>query len=152
MLRYKEIEAFPSVLNDSMRINMMTNFFLIEARKNLTMEQTPGGLPAYHTAEELATLEKRLREHEEWLNEWTEKQRARKENEDRVILTSEMKARAKALEKELLKLMRRKSPPRKKASSTKVGTSSESAKTTSSTSNSATESTLSSSPGPHDEL
>ncbi|KAL5498189.1 LHS1 [Sanghuangporus vaninii] len=156
--RYKEIEAFPSAFNESQRINFITNLFLTEARKNLTMELTPGGLPAYHTAGELSALEKSLREHESWLNEWVEKQRGRKENEDRVILTTEMKARAKALEKELLKLMRRKTPPKKKTSSAKAGSSSTTSASTgnstpvSSTSSTTVENTASSSPAPHDEL
>ena len=87
------------MLNASQHLDSLTRFFLTEARKNLTMELTPGGFPAYHTAE-LDALEAKLREHERWLGEWVGKQREKRENEDRVILTGEMKARAKVPEKE----------------------------------------------------
>lgn len=126
LFRYKEIEAFPSTLNNSQRINWMTRMFITEARKNLTAELIPGNLPALHSDEELLTLEKALREHESWLAEWVEKQKSVKPNEDPVILTTEMKARAKTLENALLKLMRRKSPPKKKTTSSTSASASES--------------------------
>ncbi|EJD05176.1 actin-like ATPase domain-containing protein [Fomitiporia mediterranea MF3/22] len=134
--RYTEILAFPSTLNESQRINWMTRLFLTEARKNLTAELIPGNLPALHTSDELLTLEKALREHESWLHEGVEEQKRRGMNEDRAILTSEMKVRAKMLEKELMKLMRRKTPPKKKTS-TSASSSSSSTSASSSVSESA---------------
>ena len=65
--------------------------FLQEARQNLT-EETAASLPSKWTKEELDGLEKTLREHETWLNEWVEKQKSVKPNEDPVIETTEMKA------------------------------------------------------------
>ncbi|KAI5119564.1 hypothetical protein M0805_005628 [Coniferiporia weirii] len=131
--RYQEIEAFPSALNNSQRVNWMNRMFITEARKNLTAELVPGNLPAFYTAEEIDTLEKSLKEHESWLNEWVEKQKSVKANEDPVILTTEMKARAKTLENAALKLMRRKTPPKsKKAASSSSSSSSSSASLTSS--------------------
>ncbi|KAH8112056.1 actin-like ATPase domain-containing protein [Phellopilus nigrolimitatus] len=125
-LRYKEIEAFPSTLNSSQRINWSTRVFITEARKNLTAELVPGNLPAKYTEDEVDALEKTLREHEAWLNEWVERQKSVQLNEDPVILTTEMKARAKTLENALLKLLRRKAPPKakKSASSASAATSS----------------------------
>ncbi|KAL0952397.1 hypothetical protein HGRIS_006673 [Hohenbuehelia grisea] len=115
--RYKEIEGFPKALNNSQMWNWSTRLFLTEAKTNLTAE-TAAGLPSKWTAEELAALEKTLIEHEKWLNEWVEKQKARKFNEDRVIETTEMRARAKVLEQHLQKLVRRKVPKVKKPKST----------------------------------
>ena len=91
--RYQEIEAFPhdQALNNSQMWNWSTRMFLQEARQNLT-EETAASLPSKWTKEELDGLEKTLREHETWLNEWVEKQKSVKPNEDPVIETTEMKA------------------------------------------------------------
>jgi hypoxia up-regulated 1 len=97
--------------------NWATRLFLAEARMNLTAEQAAGVLSKW-TAEELDGLEKTLKEHEVWLNEWVEKQKSVKMNEDPVISTTEMKARAKTLEMQLQKLVKRKIPkPRKTTTS-----------------------------------
>lgn len=87
--------------------------FLTEARQNLTIE-LEAGLPSKWTPEELDNLEKTLKEHEKWLDEWVEKQRSVKSFEDPVIETMEMKARAKTLETQLYKLVKRKIPKVKK--------------------------------------
>ncbi|KAF7373516.1 Actin-like ATPase domain-containing protein [Mycena sanguinolenta] len=107
--RYKEIEAFPQALNNSQMWNWSTRLFLTEARENMTIEAA-AELPSKWTKEELDALEKSLKEHETWLNEWVEKQKAVKMNEDPVIETTEMKARAKVLETALMKLVKRKVP------------------------------------------
>ncbi|KXN81662.1 Hypoxia up-regulated protein 1 [Leucoagaricus sp. SymC.cos] len=104
--RYKEIEAFPEALNNSQKWNWHTRMFLTEARQNLTAEND-AGLPSKWTGEELDALEKALKEHESWLNEWVEKQRSVKSYEDPVIETTEMKARARVLETQLYKLVKR---------------------------------------------
>ncbi|KAJ6478603.1 Hsp70 protein-domain-containing protein [Mycena vitilis] len=107
--RYKEIEAFPAALNNSQMWNWSTRLFLNDARENLTAEAA-ADLPSKWTKEELDSLEKTLKEHETWLNEWVEKQKSVKMNEDPVIETAEMKARAKVLETALAKLVKRKVP------------------------------------------
>ncbi|KAJ6524581.1 Hsp70 protein-domain-containing protein [Mycena capillaripes] len=107
--RYQEIEAFPQALNNSQMWNWSTRLFLNEARENLTAEAA-ADLPSKWTKEELDSLERTLKEHETWLNEWVEKQKAVKMNEDPVIETTEMKARAKVLETALAKLVKRKVP------------------------------------------
>ena len=134
--RYQEIEAFPQALNNSQMWNWSTRLFLQEARQNLTAEEE-AGKPSKWTKEELEGLEKTLREHEGWLNEWVEKQKKVKSHEDPVIETTEMKARAKVLEQHLQRLVRRKVPKVKK--------------TTTSTSASAS-AKASSGAGEHDEL
>lgn len=116
--RYKEIEAFPEALNNSQKWNWHTRMFLTEARQNLTAE-IEADLPSKWTADELDALEKTLKEHESWLNEWVEKQRSVKSYEDPVIETTEMKARAKVLETQLYKLVKRKVPKVKKPKATK---------------------------------
>ena len=123
--RYQEIEAFPQTLNNSQKWNWGTRLFLTEAKANLTAEET-AGLPSKWTREELEGLEKTLKEHETWLNEWVEKQKSVKTNEDPVISTTEMKARARTLEMQLQKLVKRKIPKPRKTSttSTPVATSS----------------------------
>jgi hypoxia up-regulated 1 len=90
--------------------NWSTRLFLTEAHQNLTADEA-AGVPPKWTREELASLEKTLKEHERWLGEWVDKQRAVKMNEDPVITTTEMKARAKTLEMQLQKLVKRKVPP-----------------------------------------
>lgn len=130
----------------------MTRLFLQEARLNLTAEAA-SDTPSKWTADELETLEKTLREHEAWLNEWVEKQKNVKMNEDPVILTTEMKARAKTLENQTVKLMRRKAPKPKKTSTT---TSATGGTTTATATDSGTSTTTlpteHATPGPHDEL
>ncbi|EAU87647.1 hypothetical protein CC1G_09108 [Coprinopsis cinerea okayama7 len=107
--RYKEIEAFPEVLNNSQRINWSTRLFLHEARQNLTHE-IENDLPSKYTQEELDSLEKTLKEHESWMEEWVPKQRKTKSYENPVMETAEMKARAKVLEGQLQRLWKRKVP------------------------------------------
>ncbi|KAF8622291.1 hypothetical protein AX15_007154 [Amanita polypyramis BW_CC] len=120
--RYQEIEAFPQALNNSQMWNWSTRLFLQEARQNLTAEAA-SGQPSKWTKEELDGLEKTLKDHEGWLNEWVEKQKKVKANEDPVIETTEMRARAKVLEQQLQKLVRRRVPKgRKTAAGAKGGT------------------------------
>ncbi|OCH90865.1 actin-like ATPase domain-containing protein [Obba rivulosa] len=107
--RYEEIQEFPHALNNSQMWNWHTRLFLTDAKTNLTTELETGA-PSKYTKEELDALEKTLIEHEKWLNEWVEKQKAVKMNEDPVLLTSELKARAKVLENQLQKLVRKKAP------------------------------------------
>lgn len=121
--RYQEIEAFPQVLNNSQMWNWSTRLFLQEARLNLTAE-TAASLPSKWTKEELDGLEKTLREHESWLSEWVEKQKSVKPNQDPVIETTEMKARAKVLETHLHKLWKRKVPKKKPVSTSSTVTAS----------------------------
>ena len=109
MHRYKEIESFPEVLNNSQKWNWHTRMFLAEARQNLTAE-AEAGVPSKWTDEELNGLEQTLKAHEAWLDEWVEKQRSVKSYEDPVIEMTEMKARAKQLETKLLKFVKRRVP------------------------------------------
>src|SRR5262245_3755680 len=102
--------------------NWSTRLFLTEARQNLT-EEEKNGLPSKWTREELLALEKTLKDHERWLAEWVEKQKSVKMNEDPVITTTEMKARAKTLEMHLQRLVRRKVPKPRKTGSSKTATS-----------------------------
>ena len=88
--------------------------FLQDARQNITEEEAAGE-PSKWTKEELDGLEKTLREHESWLNEWVEKQKKVAPHEDPVIETREMKARARVLEQHLQRLVRRKVPKARKA-------------------------------------
>lgn len=111
--RYSEIQEFPSTLNESQRVNWMTRMFLTEARKNLTMEGS-GGLPAFYTEEEVDALENTLREHERWLGERVELQKSVKPFENPVVTTAELRAKVKPLDTALMKLVRRKAPPKSK--------------------------------------
>ncbi|KIK97251.1 hypothetical protein PAXRUDRAFT_825149 [Paxillus rubicundulus Ve08.2h10] len=121
--RYKEIEAFPEVLNNSQKWNWSTRLFLTEARSNLTAEAV-ADLPSKWTSEELDALEAALKGHEVWLNDGVEKQKRTKMNEDPAIETKDMKARAKTLEMHLQRLVKRKAPKVKKSSSPGTGGSS----------------------------
>lgn len=150
--RYTEIEAFPSILNNSQRINWMTRMFITEAHKNLTMELQPDGIPAAYTAQEIDDLEVKLKEHEKWLAEWVEKQKSVKPYEDPVILTSEMKSRATTLESALLKLMKRKPPKARKSTGTSSSTSGSSSPSVSATKSESPGSSDSNSQKTHDEL
>ena len=93
--------------------NWSTRLFLTEAKQNLTAEEE-AGVPSKWTREELADLEKTLKDHEKWLAEWVEKQKSVPPNQDPVIETAEMRARAKVLEQHLQKLWKRKAPKPKK--------------------------------------
>jgi len=151
VFRYKEIEAFPSTLNSSQMINFMTRMFIGEARQNIT-EDEAADVPSKWTTEEINSLEKTLKEHEIWLNEWVEKQKSVKMNEDPVILTTEMKARAKTLENHLLKLMRRKAPKPKKTTTSSSSSDSSTTRSSSSTTSDSSSTATDSKPSPHDEL
>ncbi|KAL6308933.1 actin-like ATPase domain-containing protein [Sparassis latifolia] len=107
--RYKEIEEFPQALNNSQMWNWSTRLFLTEAKANMT-NVGQGGPQSRYTQDELDALERVLIEHERWLNEWVEKQKSVKMNQDPVILSSEMRARAKILENHLQKLVRKRPP------------------------------------------
>ena len=118
--RYKEIEEFPKALNNSQMWNWSSRLFITEAKQNLTAE-AEGGPQARYTQAEIDALEKTLKEHEAWLAEWVAKQRQVPMNQDPVILTSEMKARAKTLENHLQKLWKKKVP--KKSNGSQVSSS-----------------------------
>ena len=95
--------------------NWRTRLFLSEARDNLTAEERAGTTGRY-TKAELDEVEKALREHETWLDEWVEKQRSVPLNHDPVVETAEMRKRAKVLETHLQRLAQKK-PPRARPSS-----------------------------------
>ena len=122
--RYKEIEEFPQALNNSQMWNFHSHLFLTEAKANLTRDLEAGvasgqSVTLKYTKEELDEFDRVLREHEAWLDEWVEKQKSVKMNEDPVILSSEMRARAKVLENHLQKLYKKRPPkaPKKSSSS-----------------------------------
>ncbi|KAG7087443.1 hypothetical protein E1B28_013409 [Marasmius oreades] len=149
--RYQEIEQFPQALNNSQMWNWNTRLFLTEAKRNLTAEEE-ADLPSKWTREELEALEKTLKEHESWLNIWVEKQKKVKPNEDPVIETTEMKARAKVLEQHLQKLYRRKVPKPKKTSTTASATASSESAPTSSPSSSEPEQSIPQQEIPEDQI
>lgn len=115
--RYQEIEAFPQALNNSQMWNWSTRLFLTEAKTNLTAEEETD-TPSKWTWDELSALEKTLKDHESWLAEWVERQKSVPANQDPVIETAEMKARAKVLEQHLQKLWKRKAPPKARKTKT----------------------------------
>lgn len=140
--------------------NWSSRLFLTEAKLNMTKE-LEAGLPTKYTKEELDEFEKVLKDHESWLNEWVEKQKKVKMNEDPVILSSEMRARAKVLENHLQKLYRKRAPkPTKKSSAsssasstgTGAGTSETPSDTASAESTSSTGAASSQDPHRHEEL
>lgn len=154
--RYQEIEAFPQALNNSQMWNFHSRMFLTDARENMTAE-VAAELPQRYTEAELNALEKTLKEHEAWLYEWVEKQKSVKMNEDPVIETKEMKARAKTLETQLQRLVKKKPPRPPKSTATASSSTSAAAEETGSSEGTQTTSTPepeSSQPMPevHDEL
>ena len=140
--------------------NWHSHLFLTEAKANLTRDLEAGvaagqSVPLKYTKEELDEFERTLKEHEAWLDEWVEKQKAVKMNEDPVILTSEMRARAKVLENHLQRLVRKRPPPKAKKTASTTTTSSTNTSTTTATTEAASETeSTSSSQGPprHEEL
>ena len=100
----------------SQLLNWQTRLFIGEAREAIATAEE-GGPPAKYTPEELEGLQRVLDEHERWLDEWVEKQKKVARNEDPVILTSEMRARARTLESALAKLRNKKVPKARKTSS-----------------------------------
>lgn|SRR6266702_927128 len=144
--RVKEIEEFPQALNISQMWNWQTRLFLTDALTNLTEEERAGTTGRY-TKAELDELEKTLKDHEKWLNEWVEKQKSVPMNHDPVIETEEMRKRAKVLETQLQRLVQKK-PPRARPKST----SSNSSSTTQDPQRTDEPAKPSSSPNKHDEL
>jgi hypoxia up-regulated 1 len=112
--------------------NWSTRLFLTDAYNNLTAE-AEAGLPSKWTKEELEGLEKTLKDHESWLHVWVEKQKSVKMNENPVIETTEMKARAKTMELHLQRLVKRKLPKAKKTTTSASPMSTTVAEETSST-------------------
>jgi len=110
-IRLLETEEFPKALNNSQTWNWSSQLFITEARQNLTAEAEGGPLSRYTHAE--IDVLKMLREHEAWLAEWVAKQRQVPMNQNPIILTSEMRARAKVPENHLQKLWK-KVPPTKR--------------------------------------
>ena len=140
--------------------NFHSRMFLTEAKQNLTKELETGAVGKF-TKDELDEFEKTLKDHERWLDEWVEKQKKVKMNEDPVILTSEMRARAKVLENHLQKLYKKRPPkaPKKSSSSSASASSASesatgSAEETASTSGSSTSGATTSTQDPrrHEEL
>jgi hypoxia up-regulated 1 len=120
--RIKEVEEFPQALNNSQMWNWHTRLFLSEARENLTAEERSGTTGRY-TKTELDELEKALKEHETWLNEWVEMRKKTPVNHDPVVETAEMRKRAKTLETHLQRLVQKKPPrarPKSNSSATQV--------------------------------
>ena len=125
--------------------------FLTEAKQNMTKE-LEAGTPTKYTKDELDEFEKALKDHEVWLNEWVEKQKGVKMNEDPVILSSEMRARAKVLENQLQKLYRKRPPKAPRKSSSSSSTAATSASETGSAEETASTSGTSSKDPRHEEL
>ena len=107
-----ETKEFPKALNNSQTWNWSSWLFITEARQNLTAE-AEGGPSSRYTHAEIDFLEKMLRGHEAWLAEWAAKQPQVPMSQNPIILTSEMKARAKVPENHLQKLWK-KVPPTKR--------------------------------------
>ena len=147
MHRYTEIEAFPKALNASQMWNWSTRLFLTDAKTALAQEEE-GGDPARWTADELAALEKTLIEHETWLNEAVERQKAVAMYDDPAVEAGEMRRRAKVLEGALQRLAKRKAPPKRKPASS----SSSSSATASESSATSTAPEEKGTPAGHDEL
>ncbi|GJE92876.1 HSP70-domain-containing protein [Phanerochaete sordida] len=139
--RYKEIEEFPVALNNSQKWNWSTRLFLTDAKTQLL--DTPD--ESKYTQEELDALERTLKEHEVWLNDVVEKQKRVQMYDDPAVESKELYARAKVLESQLQKLVKKKAPKKKKESSTSTTSS------TATTATSAAGGDNTATPG-HDEL
>jgi hypoxia up-regulated 1 len=134
--RYTERAAFPDALSDLQQAHFATRMFLQSAADNAT-EETANDLPPKYTLEELESITKRLRDSETWLNEGVTKQKAVKRcgDADPVILSAEMKARGTALQRDVMKMLKRKAPRKKTTttSATETTTSDSSDKSSSTT-------------------
>ena len=117
-------------MNTSQMWNWSTRLFLSEARENLTASLQPNGPPSRYTPEELESLEKKLKEHESWLNEMVEKQKLVKMNEDPILESSTLKEKVKKLETQLQRLVKKKAPKPKKVTSSASSTSTTTTATT----------------------
>lgn len=148
-MRYSERENFPEALKDLQQAHWAARMFLQSAADNAT-EDAANDLPLKYLPEELESITKKLKESERWLNDGVERQKQIKRCGDGepVILVAEMKARGTALQRDTLKLLKRKIRKVKSATSTAATSSSTaegtnagaSESTSSTTSTSATES------------
>ena len=147
MHRYTEIAEFPKALNNSQMWNWSTRLFITDAKLAFEKAEADETVdPPRWTKEEIAALEKTLIEHETWLNEVVEKQKAVKMYDDPAVESAELRRRAKLLENHLQKLAKKKVPRRKTTSTAK-----ESATPAESTTTKAQEATGTPA-GHHDEL
>jgi hypoxia up-regulated 1 len=131
-IRYKENETGPKAVDDLQQALWAGRVFLESARQNRTEEDT-NGLPHKYTDEELEEVEKKLKENEAWLGPLVEKQKTLKRNDDPVFKTLELKARGIALQRQVMRLLKKKTPVKPKSSPT-TGSSTESASSSSSSS------------------
>ena len=100
--------------------NWSTRLFITDAKlafEKAEADETAD--PPRWTKEEIAALEKTLIEHETWLNEVVEKQKAVKMYDDPAVESAELRRRAKLLENHLQKLAKKKVPRRKTTSTAK---------------------------------
>jgi hypoxia up-regulated 1 len=116
--------------------------FLQSAAENAT-EDAEKGLPPKYTPEEIETITKRLKASETWLNEGVTNQKAVKRcgDSDPVLLSAEMKARGSALQRDVMKMLKRKAPKKKLTTSASESSTSDGSSSTTSESTASTTST-----------
>jgi hypoxia up-regulated 1 len=115
-MRYAEREAFPGALSDLQQAHWATRMFLQSAADNAT-EDAANDLPPKYTPEEIEVITKQLKDSETWLSEGVTKQKEIKRcgDADPVLLSAELKARGTALQRDVMKLLKRKAPRKKPA-------------------------------------
>lgn len=145
--RNMEYSAAPQAVQDLQQAIYAGRVFLASARENMTLEAATG-IPSKYTIEELEKIEKQVNEIASWLEEGIKKQNLLPKNEDPVLLEKDLRTRGVAMQKDVLKLLRRKAPKVKPSSSSSEGSSStrSTSSTSSGTTASAAEETV------HDEL
>lgn len=131
--RYSEMQTLPGAISDLQQAHWASRTFLQSAADNAT-EEAEAGLEPKYTTKELEDFERKLRESEAWLNDGAEKQKLLEKcsDGDPVLLTAELNARGTALQRDAMRLLRRKTPRRKVSTTTTAttttGTSTESSK------------------------
>ena len=93
-------------------------------------KEAESGEPGKYTEEELAALEKTLKEHETWLNDVVEKQKKVAMYDDPAVESAELYSRAKVLENHLHRLVKKKAPKKKTKAAESSTTASRSAVST----------------------
>ncbi|GAA5862012.1 hypothetical protein JCM3774_006140 [Rhodotorula dairenensis] len=90
--------------------------FVTSARENATaLAASDPDAPQRFTSEELASLDKLVRDAQTWLDEAEQKQLQLRAHEDPVLRVAQVERKAQDVEKELVKLEKKKAPRRRKA-------------------------------------
>ncbi|EJD41107.1 HSP70-domain-containing protein [Auricularia subglabra TFB-10046 SS5] len=115
--RNREFHAAPAAIRDLQQAIIAGRTFVQSARENRTLEESTGFEPKY-TLDEVDGVERKINETTTWLEERVTKQDKLARNQDPVLLSKDVESRGKALQSQVMRLLKRKWIPRVKKTAT----------------------------------